>query len=558
MSDQGAVASKGKTAAKGGKPATPEPQIKSAVPTVEEMAEGRKELYKDFFSVKMTGDNALSTKKNDDYPAVGAEGAHEFGLVGHLLGATYNEEFAKQCGAEQPTFIDRNKKPVWALNNLTNRPVNFGKVEDLCQEIRFSGPQRPPEQRRWQFNSEPIIISKTGIVLNGQKQLIALYLSEQDRNGPQKLVWQSLGWDRPVQIDKVVNFGVSDEEVVVDTIDQVEARTLAHIIYRSQHFARFKPEARKTVARMADYAIRMLWDRTGAGYRPRKGAGNALTAPRRTAPEAMDFLRRHPKLLDAIKHIYEEYGSNEKLKINKELMSPGYASALMYLMGSSATDGARNGLGQVQAYADAEPAPNESTLDFDFWDGAKEFWTSLCRMPVDGNVVCPQFQEVLDTVAALQPPVGSARPALSDRVATLCNAWQHFVTDGQFKRAELTPEWTYPTNKDGSYKDTAQRILKYPYSCGGIDLGHAPGMTEEEGAAVEQREDSSLPDADELTPEQQEVATKEKTKIDADRLQETMRKLREAGAKKRQDQENAAKQREMASAGGIQGAGSQT
>lgn len=534
--------------------------IKSALPTVEEIAEGRKVLYPKFFSAEMVGDNALSTKKDESknkdgtfvYPAIGAEGPHEFGLVGHLLGSTYNEELAKQYGAEAPTFLDRNKKAVYCLNNLTNRPVNFGRVEDLVQEIRFSGPGRPKEQRRWQFNSEPMIISQTGIVLNGQKQLIACYLAEQDRNGPQKLVWQQLGWDRPVQIDKVVNFGVEDNEAVVDTIDQVQPRSLADVIYRSQHFSRFKPEARKNVSRMADYAIRLLWDRTGAGYKPKKGAGSGMTAPRRTTPEAMDFLRRHPRLLEAIKHIYEEYGTGEKLKINKELMSPGYASALMYLMGTSATEGPRNGLGQVEAYADGEPAPNESALDFEFWDGAKEFWRCLTRMPVDGNVVCPQFQEILDTVAALQPPIGSARPALADRLAVLTLAWQKFLTGDEFKRAELTPEWTYRG------ENSAVKILKFPYTVGGIDLGHAPGMTEEEGAAVETKEDSSVPDSDEMSPEQQAVVEKEKAKVDSEKVAQTMQRLREARQRKQQEIEEADRARQRASEGGIQGDGSQT
>lgn len=486
--------------------------------SVAEQAEGRPVLYPKFESNEMVGDNAFSVAKTDKFP-------QDFGMVGELLGITYDEAYAKQHGCEQPLFIDRNKKPVYALNNPSNRPVNFGKVEDLVQEIKFSGTARQPEQRRWQFNSEPIIIGKTGLVLNGQKQMIAMLLAEQDRTGPQAMTWEYLGWDRPIQLDKVVNTGVDENEIVVDTIDTAQPRSLSDVIYRSEHFSKFKPEARKAVSRMADYAIRMLWDRTGAGYKPKKG-GPGTTAPRRTTPESMDFLRRHPRLLEAIKHVYEEYGKDEKLKTNRELMSPGYASALLYLMGTSATDGERNGLGQLIDYADAEPAPNESVLNFDYFDGAKEFWMCLARMPVDGDVVCPNFREILNAIAAIEPPSGSARVSLSDRIAVISLAWGHFVVGSEFKRAEITPEWSY-AEKTGAKK------LKEPYAIGGLDLGHAPDMeAEPESAAVEKTEESSVPDIDDPSPEQVEAINAQKARIDADRVKEVQQKLREAAARR--------------------------
>lgn len=512
------------------KPHTKEHQVKQEDQQVDPVS-GRPILYPDFQSVDYVGDNALSTVKTEEYP-------NEGGFVGHLLGLTYDEAFAKQRGAEAPAFIDRNKKPVYCLNNLTNRPVNFGRVEDLVQEIKFSGPAKPVEQRRWQFNSEPIIIGRTGMVINGQKQLIACYLAEQDRTGPQKLAWEFLGWTRsdkdgntvgvPVQIDKVVNFGVSEAEEVIDTVDVAQPRSLADVIYRSEHFSKFKPEARKTVARMADFAIRMLWDRTGAGYKPKKGAGQATAAPRRTMPESMDFLRRHGRLLEAIKHVYEEYGKDEKLKINKELMSPGYAAALLYLMGTSASEDERNGLGQIIDYAEANPAPNESVLNFDYWDGAKAFWNCLARMPVDGNVVCPNFQVILETISAIQPPMGQARVALGDRIAVLSLAWSQFVVGNEFKRAEITPEWVFD--------DAGNKKLKESYAIGGIDLGHAPEVESEgESAAVERAEDSTvlLGDSDEPTPEQQAAIENAKAKIDSEKVAMVQQKLREAAEKRR-------------------------
>src|SRR4051812_41844594 len=91
-----------------------------------------------------------------------------------LLGWTEDAAEAAEWGAREPLFKDRFGKEIYCYNNIINRPIYWSTVEKLVQDHLL---------RQWEFNGEPIIIGKTGLILNGQHSLIALIMAEQDRVG---------------------------------------------------------------------------------------------------------------------------------------------------------------------------------------------------------------------------------------------------------------------------------------------------------------------------------------------------------------------------------------
>src|SRR5690606_8050237 len=113
-------------------------------------------------------------------------------------------------------------------NNIRNRDIDKIKVSELVQEIL---------RGHWVMNCESLIIGVTGIVLNGQHTLIALVLATQQ--------WEEVGkdsqirevWPNKPTIDKLIVFGASEEDKVVNTMDTAKPRSLGDVIFRSDYFA---------------------------------------------------------------------------------------------------------------------------------------------------------------------------------------------------------------------------------------------------------------------------------------------------------------------------------
>ncbi len=252
------------------------------------------------------------------------------------------EEVPEGGGAYVREVFSLAKVRARCNNNVTNRPIYAGVVQTLKQEIL---------RRRWLLNGEPIIVGKTGLMLNGQHTLLALVLAniewESDRER-----WAEY-WPSPPTIDKTVVSGIDENDLTVNTMDTCKPRSLADVIYRSEYFASLTPGDRRNAARMTDYAIRLLWHRTGAGL--------DAFAPRRTHAESLDFIARHPKLLDAVKHVHEEDGKEGRIS---KYLSTGYAAGLLYLMGCSTTE--------PEVYRTASH-PDESMLDWAKWSDACDF-----------------------------------------------------------------------------------------------------------------------------------------------------------------------------------------
>lgn len=255
-------------------------------------------------------------------------------------------------------FLDKLGNKIVCTNNDRNRPFDVMHASKLAQVYLNSGPGLPPEKRRWQFNFENIIISKSGRVCSGQHRLIGfvfacqLWASEE-----QKFHWLDIWPTEPV-LETSIGFGIDDAPQVTRTFDNVKTRTFADVLYTDPRFDEMGTETKKAATKMVDHAVRMLWARTGAKDDP--------FSPFITHADASEFLDRHPRVLRAVKHVAEE-NKGASRPISK-FFSPGYASAFLYLMGCCESDGDR--------YRNAEP-PGDKVLSWSTWEQACDFWTEL-------------------------------------------------------------------------------------------------------------------------------------------------------------------------------------
>lgn len=314
---------------------------------------------------------------------------------------------------------------IFLANNIENRPISKSNYDSLTQEIL---------RARWMFNGEPIIIGKTGQVLNGQHSLIALVLaSEIHAEQPELSAWTG---EEPY-IDKLIVYGVKEDDAVVNTMDTCRPRSLTDVLYRSAYFKNLKLSAAslKKVSRIGDFCVRTLWERTGACY-------DAFSPSKRTHSESLDFIERHPKIVDCVAHIFNE-DTNEK-KITK-VVALGTAAGLLYMMGSSSTP-------FHEYYNDEQPG--ESTLNWDNLEKAEEFWTLLAGR-------APQFQQLMYALAAIVNEDGKAPSA--EVVAVIVKAWNLFLSGKKLTADKLKLE--YHIDDEGF-----KTLLECP-TVGGIDQG---------------------------------------------------------------------------------------
>lgn len=406
------------------------------------------------------------------------------------------------------TDLEGRKVRCW--NNTNNRPLYRAVVEVLKQEHLM---------RRWRFNGEPIIVGKTGLVLNGQHQLIALILAEQERTGPDGGRWNRY-WKTPVTMEKMVVRGIEEDDGTVNTMDTCKSRSLADVVFRSEYFANLGMADRRAASRMSDYAIRFLWHRTGADRTEK--------AVRRTHSESLDFLARHGHLLRAVQAIIEmnrvekdDDGKPLPAPIGKYL-NPGYAAGLLYLMACSGSDG--------EQYRKST-TPSERKLDWSRWDKAVEFWDLLGAGATD-------FRELRYALGGMANEDGTpGTGTFAEKVAVLCKAWNHFVEGTVLSAGNLELE----THED---EDGIRHIVDTgDLNVGGIDLGDVYRQEEPEPPSEDELE---LRKEEERVRRQEEEAEKES------RAQTRREKNAESARKRRNTASNA---KAMAAASAKNGGG---
>lgn len=393
------------------------------------------------------------------------------------------------------TLVDRNGKKVRLENNITNRPWYSSVTMGLLEKIK---------RKRWRFNFEPVIIGKTGLVLNGQHTLIAAVFAEQEyaKNTAHWSQW----WEEAPTIDKGVAFGADEDDDVVNTMDTCKPRSLADVLYRSKFFRDMKADVRKVASRMTEWAIKFLWLRTGVDA--------DAYAPKMNHSEAVDFLNRHERILECVKHIMEE---NSKGAISK-YFSPGMAAGVLYLMGSATSD--------VDVYRPMT-SPDESVLDWELWDKATDFWVLLGS---GGK----ELHELRMAMGALGGEEADSVPSAREKLVVLAKAWKFFSVGDAFKAEELTP--AYHTDQDGI------KILAECPIFGGIDVGEAvappppPPQTQEEIEAAKVAAEKEK--ADKLAEKEAEKTKKEAEKEAARKLKaDATLRDREAKAQAKKDRE---------------------
>ena len=363
-----------------------------------------------------------------------------------LFGYTEDEEEAKEKGFTEPLF-KLGGKSIWCINNTRNRPFTESWADSIAQDIlsKNFAPEGP--------NGETIIIGRTGLVLSAQHRLAALIKAGHLWEGQPH--WKEY-WKTEPTIDSYMAFGVSENLNNVKTLDNVKPRSLSDVLVTSGMFSDFSRSDMLKANRVAEYAVRNLWDRVGM----REDAFHV----RQTHSESLEFIRNHEKLLDAVRFIFKE---NKEGKVAK-FAPPGLATALLYLMGTSATDG--------DAYRGVD-TPSEKQIDTAHWEKAMEFWTLLASN--DPTFKRLRFLAREKGGESYIFAAGVEGGSTEERAAALVKGWNLFVNGDRLAEADLLME--YHTDSEG-----AVTLIEHPYpTTGGIDLGgRAAKRTEREHEAV--------------------------------------------------------------------------
>lgn len=245
-------------------------------------------------------------------------------------------------------------------NVARNRPFSESWSKSIGQDI-LNG--------NYAFNGENIVIGKTAAVLSGVHRLVGFICAEEIRLS--QPYYQNLH-PQPLTLSTAMVYGIEETEAVLRTLDNTRPRTLKDALWTSDFLSKVVADKKSATVRAAALAVQTLRKRTGARHCDyHRFSSNS---------ELLDFLSNHSKLKEAIKWVVEEdvvveIGEQEVRRISGQgqWLSAGAAAALLYLLGSSASDGdvyrnpkqKRNGVS----------VRDESKLNFANWDKAEDFLT---------------------------------------------------------------------------------------------------------------------------------------------------------------------------------------
>ena len=311
---------------------------------------------------------------------------------------------------------DVNGVKIRMLHNKGNRPFYYSDAQKCKQEVL---------RKRWKLNGETFIIGKSGQVCNGQHSFTGLILAVQEwRKDPSK--WEE--WDEEPYMERIGVFGIDEDDATINTIDTAKPRSLTDVIFRSDKLSGMNLERSeiKRVAKICSFAVKTVWDRTGA-----KDAFNVHA----THSEVMDFLDKHPRILECVELVYIENVENSLSRY----LSLGQLAGMVYLMGCSNTDP-----------KDYKERLHESSLDWSNWDSVNQF---VCAMSADTKAV-KGLKYALERVLA---DTGGSR---AEQIAVLVEGWKQWVASEKVEDFKLE----YGLTNDGV------KVLTDTHSFGGIDL----------------------------------------------------------------------------------------
>lgn len=340
-------------------------------------------------------------------------------------GSTFKEEYH---------FTDLHNRKIRIHNNRANRPFDLALAKRYAHEVL---------QRHWRLNGETLIIGKTGETISAQHRLVAAVLAHQEwERHPDE--WKHL-WPTPPTMDCIVVFGIEEGDDTVNTIDTGRPRTLADVLYRTSDVFKgiTKESERKQVTRLAAYGVKAVWQRTGAG--------GGVFAAQPTHADFMDFIERHPRLLQNVVDVWSEDAGKDK-RISRYIPL-GQAAGLLYLMGCSAADG--------KEYREAD-RPNEDMLDWSLEDKAWDFFAGLAG----GDQLFSEVRDALQRIVSPQEGEEEDTTGLAtmpEKVAVIVKAWNLYANGEAFSKEGLRLE--YNTDDHG-----VKRLAECP-TVGGIDRG---------------------------------------------------------------------------------------
>lgn len=377
-----------------------------------------------------------------------------------ILGWEELENEDESCVPELKSLLGKN---IRLANNIANRFLTLDAILSLKQEIL---------QRRWRFNGESIVIGQTDLVLSGQHRGLGLILAciawaESDH-------WKE-NWSTEPTLESLIVYGVDESDDTFKTLNCGKPATATEVLYRSHWFTKEAPSARKELAKITDYAVKLLWDRTGAK--------DDAYAPRRTHGELMDFLDRHPTVIKCVRHIYEENKGNSAISGQEGLrIATGTAAGLCYLMATSGSDGDKYRAVECSKRAEsalkfgAKIPPREGRDPESFLDRAKDFWAYL----VSQN---PELKEVKYALKSLYGADGDHTPTFAEKCSVVVKGWNAWIN-----HPKITPSMVklkFATKEEDGV--TVSWLDEYPMM-NGIDTLKSPEEIKDKEDAQETEE----------------------------------------------------------------------
>jgi hypothetical protein len=357
-------------------------------------------------------------------------------------------------------LLDEYDKKVRCSHNSTNRPFDAGVAKSYRQDHLH---------RKFLFNGEAFIVDEFGDVISGQHRGAGFILAVQAwRKDP---YWKKFWPEEPVYRTILV-CGVPGTQEVRATLDNVRPRQLSDTIYTSDTFSDLDAKEKRECSRMMDYCVDLLWKRTGAGFSSHMG--------KQTNQASHDFLSRHPKVVEAVRHLFTQ---NKERGISLKKLSPGQCAAMMYLMAASGSDGKK--------YRESDP-PSEKNADLRYWGKAKDFWSLLAG---NGAALVP----LINVLSKMLGGNYGTRELNDKKLASVVKAW-NLWSAGQ----KLTLENVAPDCLDLGTEECRLDPDKMPV-CGGETPDHTPvGL--DLGCRPEQEDDGES--AEEVEKRKEELARK--------------------------------------------------
>lgn len=288
---------------------------------------------------------------------------------------------------------DKEGKKVKLKNVKANRPLRIGVAERYAKEFL---------RGKWRFNGETFIIDSNGQFQDGQHRGVGLVLAEQLRQkDPAK--WKEFIGNKPITLDAIIVRGVNSAADTIDTLNIGQKRSLGDVIYRDHTInnarkGAFSDKELISLSNTLAVSVRLVWLRV---------VGKAVSdAPHFPHSEALDFLRGHPRITDAVLSIRDLEGDD---KLITGFITMGYAAGLYYLMGAAKTN------------PDLFLEQGTAALDFSLWGKAEEFWGAFAGHKLPAAHPIARAKEIVKAIDS-----GSAQ-GREEVIRTILKAWNLWI-----------------------------------------------------------------------------------------------------------------------------------